>query len=57
MAMEILCKFTGGPQGDETLKIHQFHCLEKVSLEINWVKPSSDGRAVILKGERPRNTE
>ncbi|MEK6707902.1 MAG: CCCH zinc finger protein [Pseudomonadota bacterium] len=57
MAIEISCRFIGGPQGSETLKLHQFHCLDQLSLEISWAKPAADGNVVLMKGQRPRNIE
>ncbi len=57
MTIEVSCKFMGGPQGNETFKLHQLHCVDRLSLEINWGRLTTDGGVTLLKGQRPRNEE
>jgi len=57
MAIDVVCRFVGGPQGNETQTLHQHFCLDTLSLEIGWLKPTANGGTVIVKGERPRNVD
>lgn len=57
MAIDVLCRFIGGPQGDVTLTLHQYHCVDRISLEVHWLKPLPSGSVAVVDGQRPRNVD